>query len=556
MSRVAIANLKGPKGETGPQGLPGAEGVPTDAAVAQLVEIPSETKTKLDFAYMRVGTIVVNVKDLGAVGDGVADDSAAIQAALLLGDVVFFPAGIYLVSDELKVPSYTAVTGAGMDAAVVRMKAGTDRALNVFTNASNTRAARFNYDEKIRFADLTIDGNYAARVTTSTPWEGNGCGIMLAAVRDSVIERVKVTDAPLHCFAVDASWLPTETTGGADFYAESPSYNVTIRDCIALDPGVDDGFTTHYSHNILIENCVAEIDEVNDLSGGVQNGFEVDDGSSFVNVRNCYARGWQNGFQVKGHSYAPPAHDIELSACVSVGSGCGFTLSSGSNPIGRNIRVVGCTVKNAAPVGTENNRETAMKIWDYLDVFVRDFTIIDSPFGGILMTVKGVVVLDGIVIRNSGTAASIPDMALIRVTGNSTTDGNLTIRNVVADSQIVAASLIRNNYGESDFKMEVENVTARGTADYPLISDSFFSNDRHFTRIHSVGFAAGVAYRGGSGTPVDTIQGTMPVLMGSRSPEGVVGARVGSLYVRLNGGAGSTLYVKESGSGTSGWAAK
>jgi hypothetical protein len=43
---------------------------------------------------------------------------------------------------------------------------------------------------------------------------------------------------------------------------------------------------------------------------------------------------------------------------------------------------------------------------------------------------------------------------------------------------------------------------------------------------------------------------------GSGSPEGVVTASVGSLYTRTNGGAGTTLYVKETGSGNTGWAAK
>lgn len=45
-------------------------------------------------------------------------------------------------------------------------------------------------------------------------------------------------------------------------------------------------------------------------------------------------------------------------------------------------------------------------------------------------------------------------------------------------------------------------------------------------------------------------------LAGSGSPETVVTAPVGSLYSRTDGGAGTTLYVKESGSGNTGWAAK
>jgi hypothetical protein len=47
------------------------------------------------------------------------------------------------------------------------------------------------------------------------------------------------------------------------------------------------------------------------------------------------------------------------------------------------------------------------------------------------------------------------------------------------------------------------------------------------------------------------------VLSGSGSPEKAISASVGALYLRTDGGAGSTLYVKESGSKTKeGWIAK
>lgn len=46
------------------------------------------------------------------------------------------------------------------------------------------------------------------------------------------------------------------------------------------------------------------------------------------------------------------------------------------------------------------------------------------------------------------------------------------------------------------------------------------------------------------------------IRIGAGSPEGVVGALVGSLYLRTDGGAGTCLYVKESGSGDTGWVAK
>lgn len=44
------------------------------------------------------------------------------------------------------------------------------------------------------------------------------------------------------------------------------------------------------------------------------------------------------------------------------------------------------------------------------------------------------------------------------------------------------------------------------------------------------------------------------VAHGTGSPESVVTANIGSLYLRTNGGASTTLYIKESGTGNTGWA--
>jgi len=46
------------------------------------------------------------------------------------------------------------------------------------------------------------------------------------------------------------------------------------------------------------------------------------------------------------------------------------------------------------------------------------------------------------------------------------------------------------------------------------------------------------------------------IFRGAGSPEGVITAPQGSLYTRTDGGANTTLYVKESGTGNTGWVAK
>ena len=57
----------------------------------------------------------------------------------------------------------------------------------------------------------------------------------------------------------------------------------------------------------------------------------------------------------------------------------------------------------------------------------------------------------------------------------------------------------------------------------------------------------------------DAISGdgvSQKVYNGVGSPEGVVVAQPGSIYMNLSGGAGTSVYVKETGSGSSGWVAK
>lgn len=46
------------------------------------------------------------------------------------------------------------------------------------------------------------------------------------------------------------------------------------------------------------------------------------------------------------------------------------------------------------------------------------------------------------------------------------------------------------------------------------------------------------------------------IFAGNGSPETVITAPQGSIYLRFNGGAGTTLYVKESGAGNTGWIGK
>jgi hypothetical protein len=78
-----------------------------------------------------------------------------------------------------------------------------------------------------------------------------------------------------------------------------------------------------------------------------------------------------------------------------------------------------------------------------------------------------------------------------------------------------------------------------------------------FTRTDGDGSTAFYVKKTGTGNTgwVALVPDTI-ITRGAGSPEGAVTAPVGSLFTRTDGGASTTLYVKESGTGNTGWVAK
>jgi len=64
---------------------------------------------------------IISVKDFGAVGDGLADDTTKIQAALTAatGTTLYFPKGTYIVTSNLTIPVDTHLLGTGPESTVI-----------------------------------------------------------------------------------------------------------------------------------------------------------------------------------------------------------------------------------------------------------------------------------------------------------------------------------------------------------------------------------------------------------------------------------------------------
>jgi hypothetical protein len=63
----------------------------------------------------------VSVKDFGALGDGVTDDTAAIQAALNVGGNIYFPPATYILNGNLTIGDNTTLIGSGKTSTILHL---------------------------------------------------------------------------------------------------------------------------------------------------------------------------------------------------------------------------------------------------------------------------------------------------------------------------------------------------------------------------------------------------------------------------------------------------
>lgn len=101
---------------------------------------------------------VISVKDFGAIGDGLADDTLAINRAMFqiycretatsVRRRLYFPAGVYKISSTIYIPSYAYIIGDGKESTIIQQTGGTvgfalaDSKLQTGANIGNNAAVR------------------------------------------------------------------------------------------------------------------------------------------------------------------------------------------------------------------------------------------------------------------------------------------------------------------------------------------------------------------------------------------------------------------------------
>lgn len=168
----------------------------------------------------------VSVKDFGAVGDGVTDDTAAIQAATNTEKCVYFPEGIYITSPVV-IASGKSLRWIGASRYTVTIK---------LKNASNDHLLSFesgSINSEIR--GLTLDQN---AVTQSA-----GHGVRLGGIDGFTMHDFRILDAHGYGIGIQA---------GAN-------KNITITDFEINgtgDDAIDIKDLDLANSNIVISNCI------------------------------------------------------------------------------------------------------------------------------------------------------------------------------------------------------------------------------------------------------------------------------------------------------------
>lgn len=201
----------------------------------------------------------VNVKAGGAKGDGVTDDTAAIQAAidaLPAGGTLYFPTGVYRVRN-LALKSHMTVCGDGFGSVIQLLDGLTG------TNYQNCLTVNDVTDVTIR--SLKLDGRRATQTSTGTAQDQRLNGIHVKGASDVRIENV---------------WLYNNGYHGIHGIS---CERVSVRGCLSTD----NGFRPIHFHtgcaDILIADNAAKNNGLG-VSGGSGNLY---DGIFVFDIQRC-----------------------------------------------------------------------------------------------------------------------------------------------------------------------------------------------------------------------------------------------------------------------------
>lgn len=204
---------------------------------------------------------MIDIRDLGAKGDGIADDTAAIQLAIDSAKEILIPFGTYLISNSLTLKSDITIMGNGT------LKVNSDGVAFAGIKALTSGTSGI---QNVQIIGITIDGG--GQVGGSiTAGKRAAIGIYLTNCTNILIDRVHIKN----CGVVNGAAPQSDATyGGFGILAQcnsGPIKNIKITSCTIekiagggtnTGDGIDiSGYSTTgiTPEDILISNCTISI---------------------------------------------------------------------------------------------------------------------------------------------------------------------------------------------------------------------------------------------------------------------------------------------------------
>jgi hypothetical protein len=485
---------------------------------------------------------IVSVKDFGAVGDGVTDDTVAIQAALDSRPrvVVDLSGGRWGLSAPLQINNdYTTIIGNG-NGILRPLSTSLTTLININETVSNTLQFRC---FGVQFFGYTPDGfpligGNAIRASNGPMVDSEivGCWFNLGASSGPAIYGQLIYSFIDRClFELSGRGI------SLDVAARNRSSVVSISNCLFFDMfgyGIESlGSVDEPNRDITIENCHYRSDKVSSTLGfgRFENNvrFRLKDCLTFINNDSV-------AFEGRGAFITNTEGEIDGFRCYS-----GFTGDDTRFRWG--LRFSGGQSKmRIANLDTTDVRQP-INIDGPVDIVVEGGRLSNAYNDGVVFesNAAGDVVFQDLVVDK-------PRQRFINVTktdfdGSIVVDG-CTFRNAgYTNSSAVQGVLLR---GDAAANAVVKNIT--------FVNDDLDANMS--TMIERTG---SIVVQEHDNTLIGTgtlLTGTFAypgrIKYGNGDPEGVVVGKVGDMYSRYDGSTGTTLYIKETGTGNTGWVAK
>lgn len=501
----------------------------------------------------RLSGVAINAREYGAVGDGTTDDTAALQDALdalsTTGGLLYLPPGEYRVTSTLTFDGEITIVGAGPVASIVAYE-GEGYAFDYSTHG--TRAFRVNIE--------------SLRVTYGVDADG---GIALYDVSLATCRRVEVLG-------------PGIGTNGNGFYVGgtingNAVYNGFER-CLALGCLVgfaiyNNGSNDNSLHESRATLCTTGVDVVD---------------SNHVVIDDCQIEACGIGVAITSSSTSL-ADALEIKSCRFENNTTYNVQALGTTANVRWVDVHDNHHVTGTPYGPGLLATTYPTLNDPDVAAIKVSPITSGPVRSVEATVAGLTVAR---YRNSNTGSGSPNVlelssgraaghALsvnqwngsadtenafitgggaaqftgVTVTGDVTMSGSAAVLSI-GDAAVAGNAQVRRLKGDAN------NQTGDAWYNAGVFSWGIqHASTEDLNWINSSSTSIGGWQRTGnyfrSFAGFRLVSNSGPLwLSGSGTPEGAVTAPVGSLFTRTDGGANTTLYVKESGSGNTGWVAK